>query len=492
LGLKHRHNYESVVGTLKASEKHYLPTTHAGATSVALVYPNLYSLGMSNLGFLTVHRLIASVPGIGVERFFPALEPESPLPPPFYSFETGRPLGDFNILMFSFSYEGDFDKIPGLFAALGLPVIAEQRNRHHPLLIAGGAAVASNAPALSKIFDILVPGEAETTVVPILNQLQTDGFGPAAMSAIKGVWVPAIQPDPPQLCGLHDVNLQPAWSHIVSSSNAFGGAHIIEVMRGCPRVCSFCLARCIYSPVRAVDAAVLEGWLNQHPDCKDLGLVAPSLFDHPQIEGIFGMLLERGVRIRNSSVKWEKLTPPIIEALRKSGINSLTIAPETGSERLRKSMHKPLDEARFLERVRELFAQGFDHLKMYFVACLPGEDRDDLDATVSLIDKVASQASGTSSVSAAFSIFVPKRHTPWAELQAPGSYEIKKTMKYLKEQLNRLPGSLKVSFESPQEAMRQAYLSQVGPELAEIYAREAQECRENQLFARNQFSALEF
>ncbi|HMM59487.1 MAG TPA: B12-binding domain-containing radical SAM protein, partial [Candidatus Rifleibacterium sp.] len=144
--------------------------------------------------------------------------------------------------------------------------------------------------------------------------------------------------------------------------------------------------------------------------------------------------------------------------MRKSGISSLTIAPETGSERLRREMHKPLDEARFLERVRELFSQGFEHLKMYFVACLPGEEHDDLDATIALIEKVARQASGTSSVSAAFSIFVPKNHTPWAELQAPGSYEIKKTMKYLKEQLNRLPGSLKVSFESPQEAMRQAYL----------------------------------
>lgn len=492
MGLKHRYNYESVTSALKNSEKHYLPASYAGRLSVALIYPNLYSLGMSNLGFMTVHRLAASVQGTGIERFFPALEPEAPLNPPFYSFETGRPLGDFNVLLFSFSYEGDFDKIPGIFAALGIPVMAGERNRHHPLMIAGGAAVASNAPALSKIFDALVPGEAETTVIPILQQLLNEGFSPEALAALPGVWVPGVSQSMPSLCGTHDVNSQPAYSHIVSSKNAFGGAHIIEVMRGCPRVCSFCLARTIYSPVRPVSAEVISRWLDQHPDCRDLGLVAPSLFDHPQIEEIFALLTGRGVRIRNSSVKWEKLSPAIIDALRRSGINSLTIAPETGSDRLRKLMNKPLDEDRFVARTAELFAQGFEHLKMYFVACLPDEEDEDIDDTVRLIERVAKAAPGYSALSAAFSIFVPKRHTPWAEKPAPSLYDIKRRLKYIKEQLNKLPGQIKVNFESPQEAVRQAILSQAGPELGDEYAREARECRENRLFSRNQFSALEF
>lgn len=492
MGLKHRYSYESVTNALKSSEKHYLSSHSAGKLSVALVYPNLYSLGMSNLGFLTLHRLVSSVPGAGVERFFPALETESPLNPPFYSFETGRPLGDFDVLMFSFSYEGDFDKIPGIFSAIGLPVMAEERNRHHPLLIAGGAAVASNAPALSQIFDALVPGEAETTVVPILQQLLSEGFSADALATIPGVWVPKTSATIPPLAGPHDVNAQPAYSHIVSSKNAFGGAHIIEVMRGCPRNCAFCLARAIYSPVRPVKAEVLSNWLDQHPDCKDLGLVAPSLFDHPQIEEIFAMLTERNVKIRNSSVKWEKLSPAIIHALRKSGINSLTIAPETGSDRLRRAMNKPLDEDLFVARTKELFAQGFEHLKMYFVACLPGEDEADIDATVNLIDRVSRIAPGNSALSAAFSVFVPKHHTQWQTEAAPPLYDIKKTIKSIKEKLNKLQGQIKVNYESPHEAVRQAYLSHVGPELAEEYAREAKQCRENKLFSRNQFSALEF
>ncbi len=491
MSLKHRFDYESVTSSLRDAEKHYIRASVAGDLGVALIFPNLYSLGMSNLGFLTVHRLLAEHPGIGVERFFPALTPEMPLSPPFYSFETGRPLGDFAILMFSFSYEGDFDKIPGIFAALGMPVLASERNRFHPLLIAGGAAVASNAPALSRIFDVIVPGEAETTLGPMLNILLDSGKSVAELAELPGVWVPAVKPMKP-VNEKHDVASSPAWSHIVAPGNAFGGAHIMEVMRGCPRVCSFCLARCIYAPVRFAGVDYIEAWLDQHPDCHDLGLVAPSLFDHPQIEAVFSLLSRRRVKIRNSSVKWEKLDANILQVLRQSGIQGLTLAPETGSQKLRRAMNKPMDEDRFLQSVQMIFAQGFEHIKMYFVACLPDEDDADAQATVEFVEKVSRIAPAPSAISAAFSVFVPKRHTPWQDKQAPDSMQIKRRLKFLKEKLSRMAGSVKVSFESHQEAVRQAYLSRVGPELAEEYAREARLCREDRLFSKNQFSPLEF
>ncbi len=492
MSLTHRYNVESVTEELKASEKHDFIASYAGRLSIALVYPNLYSLGMSNLGFLTVHKLVSSIQGIGIERFFPALVSEKPLEAPYYSFETGRPLGDFDIIMFSFSFEGDFDKIPGLFASLGFPVLASERNKRHPLLIAGGAAIASNAPALSLIFDILIPGEAEKTIIPLLNTIKEDGFDKDKIASLNGIWVPSLGGKVPEICGTHDVNLSPAYSHIVSSKNAFGGAHIIEVMRGCPRNCSFCLARAIYSPPRPVSLNTIEAWLNNRPECKDLGLVAPSLFDHPQVEDIFNLLTERKINVRNSSVKWEKLTPNIINALRKSGIKSLTIAPETGSEKLRQAIHKPLNEERFLTKINELFSNGFEHIKMYFVTCMPNENESDIDDTVTLIEKVLKVAPSFSSISATFSIFVPKHHTPWANEAAPEQYTIKKRLKYLKSQLGKLPAQFKANFESPQDATRQAYLAQVGPELGEIYSQEAKECRKDRLFSKNQFTALEF
>ncbi len=492
MGLKHRHGYESLAKALKAQETHYLPAHTSGALSVALVYPNLYSLGMSNLGYLTVHRLLLTAPGTAVERFFPALEADAPLRPPFYSFETGRPLGDFQIIMFSFSYEGDFDKIPGIFAALGLPVMTEERNRHHPLLIAGGAAVASNAPALSLIFDILVPGEAETTLPDIMRTLKAQGMQPDSLADLPGVWVPATGRQPSAPCTMHDINDQPAYSHIVSSQNAFGGAHLIELMRGCPRNCSFCLARAIYQPVRSLQPEKLAKWLEQHPDCRDLGLVAPSLFDHPQITEIFRMLDQRQIRIRNSSVKWEKLDSEILHILRRSGVTGLTLAPETGSRRLQTAIKKPLNEDQFLDCIRTIFAAGFEQLKLYLVACLPGEDESDLDATVTLLKSAIAAAPSPGHISAAFSLFVPKRHTEWQRQDIASQQQMKHSIRYLKEELNRLSPQLRVNFASPLEAMRQHWLSQTGPELAEEYAREAKTCHENRLFSKNQFSALEF
>jgi len=359
-------------------------------------------------------------------------------------------------------------------------------------MVAGGAAVASNVQALSLIFDILVPGEAETSLPPMMNILLKDGMQPDEIAALPGIWVPSTQREMIAPHTMHDINDQPAYSHIVSSQNAFGGSHLIELMRGCPRNCSFCLAKTIYQPVRSLQPAKLAKWLDQHPDCSDLGLVAPSLFDHPQIEEIFDMLAQRNIRIRNSSVKWEKLQPQLLEILHRSGVNGLTLAPETGSKRLQAAINKPMNESRFIEYVREIFAAGFEQLKLYFVACLPGEEQQDLDATVDFIGLVLKAVPSASHLSVAFSLFVPKQRTLWQNKPAPTLQEMKHTVKYLKEQLNKLSTQLKTSFASPQEALRQSWLSQVGPELAIEYAREATKCRENRLFSRNQFSALEF
>ncbi len=492
MGLKHRHSYESVTSRLLAEEKHYIASSFAGDLSVALIFPNLYDLGMSNLGFLTVHRLLNSIPGLCVERFFPALEPDAPLKPPYYSFETARPLGDFQILMFSFSYEGDFEKIPGIFSALGIPVRASERNRFHPLLIAGGAAVASNHHALSAIFDILVPGEAETTLVSMISSIKQNGADYSILAEIPGVFAAAAGLKMQPVAIMHDINQSPAWSHIVAPSNAFGGAHLLEIMRGCPRNCSFCLARCIYAPARPLEESSLIKTLEQMPECKDLGLVAPSLFDHPQIDRIFAILNEKNIRIRNSSVKWEKLSPEILSSLRKSGVTSLTLAPETGSEKLRAAIKKPLKESVFFDSIRIIFDHGFEHLKLYFVACLPGEENEDIDATITFIEKVVKAAPGQGSISAAFSIFVPKNYTPWASEKAPISGVVKRKLKYYKDKLNKISGNFKFSIAGIQEAQRQAYLSTVGPELADEYAREAKLCREDRLFGKNQFSIVEF
>ena len=479
MSVLNHHKYSSLSKKYKESEKFYIEPPLNGKISAALIYPNDYCLGMTNLGYLTVHRLLSQTPGLAVERFFPGIGGES-LSPPFYSFDTQRPLGDFEILLFSFSFEGDFDNIPSIFAALGLPLIAKKRNKHHPLLIAGGAAVMSNSEALADIFDILIPAEAETTIKPLFDILMQKGFEKDLVAQIPGIMLPSCPEKYISPVHFHNLATSPAYTHIVSKYNAFGGAHIIEVMRGCPRICSFCLARSIYKPVRHLPKDALLELLNTSlKECNDLGLTAPSLFDHPEINDIALELIKRNIKIRNSSVKWEKLTPEIIDLLRLSGTTGLTLAPETGSEHLRAAMQKPMSVERFLIRVKELYDAGFEHLKMYFMTCLPGETKKDVDETAAFIEKLEAIAPSPAALSANFSVFIPKKQTFWENEEIWEEYKIKKHLQYLKSQLSHF--RIKIRYDSYRQALRQAHLAKVGRELAIEYENEVSKCAKDSL-----------
>lgn len=494
MGLKHRHQVESATDRLRATERHERRVSVAGRLNMAVCFPGPYALAMSNLGFLTVHRLAGEQPDIGVERFFFGFDPGVPVRPPYYSFETRRPLGDFDILAFSFSFEGDFDRIPAIFGPLGLPVEAARRRRgRFPLLVAGGAAVAANAPALSRIFDVLVPGEAETTLAPMLRAFLENGLSAESVAELPGIWAPALRGEPVPIACRHDVASEPAWSHIVTTANVFGGASLFEAMRGCPRRCAFCLARVIYHPPRPVPAARLAAWLDERPDCRDLGLVAPSLFDHPEIEEILDLLAARTVRLRNSSVKWECLSDRILERLAACRVRGLTLAPETGSRERREGMGKPLREDAFYDTLERVQKHGFEHLKLYFMAGLPGETDDDLDATAAFVGDVMGRVqNGFKSLSATVSGFVPKRGTAWQDEPVCPPDELKRRFGRLKTALRPLADRVKLQFESPAEVARQAFLARVGPELAEEYEKEATACRERGMAKNAPASDLDF
>jgi len=474
MGLHHRFKIESLSKKLADSEIHEMRMPLAGKLNIVLIFPNSYALGMSNLGYLTVHRIMGSVNGVGVERFFHPILENAAHTPPFYSFDTKRPLGDFDILAFSFSVESDFAAIPRILGPLGIPILAEKRTKRHPLLMAGGAAVGSNPQALSRVFDVLVSGEAETVLPSILQTFMNAGLDPRFLIDLPGVWIPQISASPNLPEQYHDVNVSPAYSHIISGENIFGGASLIELMRGCPRFCNFCLASRLYAPPREVSLRTFEEWLNARSDVKELGLIAPSLFDHGNIEEILDAVHRRGIRLKNSSVKWERLNDRILNALSACNVNSLTLAPESGSVSLRNSMRKSLQEANFFDTIGRIRDHGFDHLKFYFMIGLPSETDDDLDATIQLISKVHEIGKGRfKGFSASFSGFVPKKLTPWSEMECCSVSEFKRKFLYLKERLNPYSEFIKFQFDSSHEISRQAYLSRVGSELADDLEKEA-------------------
>jgi len=474
MGLKHRWSVESAAARLLESEWRETPLAIAGTLNLALIFPAPYAMGMSNLGFLTVHRLASATPGIGVERFFLPLEAGAPHPPPYYSLETRRPLGDFDILAFSLSCETDFAVLPAILGPLGIPVRAEARaGRRFPLLLAGGAAIGANAAAVSRVFDVLVPGEAETVLPRLLERFLADGPRPVAAADLPGVWTPAFRAVPNPSGAWHPVAEAPAWSHLISSRNVFGGAGLIEVMRGCPRRCPFCLARALYHPPRPVPAARVLDWVDRHSHVTDLGLIAPSLFDHPELRELFAGLLARGRRVHNSSAKWEKLDGEILAALRQLGVRSLTLAPETGSARLRTALEKPLCEESFSATLDRVWGEGFEGVKLYFMLGLPGETEDDIDETVAFLARCAARVPAGRELAASFSGFVPKRLTPWQDRPPPDAALLRQRLQEVRRALRKAAPDLRFRAESPEDIVNQAFFARVGPELAEHLEKEA-------------------
>jgi len=446
----------------------------AGRLNIALIFPGPYALGISNLGYQTVHRLMGSVPGIGVERFFFPILAGQPHPPPFYSFETRRPLGDFDVLAFSISYEGDFDRLPDILGPLGIPIMAEKRGRHHPLLIAGGAAIGANAAAVSRVFDVLIPGEAETTLPHVLQRLLEQGPSAEVVADLPGVWVPRCRVQVTDTSHPYDMNILPAYSHLVSPENVFQGARLIEVMRGCPRTCAFCLARVLYHPCRWLTHERFEWCLDTLVPSDHLGLVAPSLFDHPHLVQILESLAARRIRLHNSSVKWEKLTAEVLNLLGRCGVKSLTLAPETGSAQLAASMGKTLLQERFFATVDRCADQGIERLKLYFMIGLPDETAEDLEQTLAFVRTCAERLSGRmQGLSVSFSGFVPKRRTAWEAKTVCDAGKLKKLFQAVRRSLAELAPFVKFHAETPAQVLRQAYLATVGPELAEELELEA-------------------
>lgn len=481
MGLRHRWSVESAADALLKTEQREWSPPLAGKLHLALVFPAPYALAMSNLGFLTVHRLVGRTPGYAIERFFLPLEAGKPHPPPYYSFESRRPLGDFDILALSFSYEGDFLNLPALLGPLGIPVLAADRRRgRFPLLMAGGAAIGSNHQALSRVFDVLVPGEAETTLPSILERFLAAGLDAKNVADLPGVWVPAERPEPNPPPPPFNVVENPAYSHIISPENVFHGAALFEIMRGCPRNCAFCLARNLYHPPRPVPVERFAAWLEERPELHSIGLVAPSLFDHPDLEKILELLAAKNIKLHNASVKWEPLSEHVLELLFRCGPRSLTLAPETGSPRLQRLMGKPLSEERFFATLERIWRQGFEGVKLYFMIGLPDEQESDLEETTAFIGRIHERTPAGKTLAATFSGFVPKSRTAWQDRPVLAAADFKRRFADLRATLKRLAPRVTVRCESPEEILRQAGLARAGSDLADNLHQEALTWRQGQ------------
>jgi radical SAM superfamily enzyme YgiQ (UPF0313 family) len=409
-----------------SKEVGYIRKPHGGRLRVALAFPNTYFVGMSNLGFQTVYTLFNQLDGVVCERVcLPGrqeLAAQLSSGQPLRTIESNTPVRDFDVLAFSVSFEWDYTNVVSMLRLAGIPVRAEARTAHDPLVVIGGAVTFVNPEPLAPFADVVAAGEGEELIPSLM-----DAIGEASdrddllrrLAAARGFYVPsfyevayaedgtiaAFTPAPgtgaPAVVKKAAVKsterLDPPSTRIFTPDTEFGSRFLIEVVRGCANLCRFCWAGYNYLPVRAFPAdRILELAREARAHATRAGLVSIALCDHPEIERILSGLIDMGYAISPASLRLDDLTSSIVGMLHQSGERSITIAPETGSDRLRRVINKTVTNAEIVEKADLIFASGMENLKLYYMIGLPTETDDDLasirDLTAELRDAMLRHA----------------------------------------------------------------------------------------------------
>ena len=388
----------------------YVRKPHDGKLRIALAFPNTYFVGMSNLGFQTIYRLFNDQPDIVCERVF--LPPKQELQALLASgarivtIESQTPVSDFDIFAFSVSFEWDYTNVLTLLRLAGLPRRAAERDTRHPLVLVGGAVTFVNPEPLALFADVIAAGEGEALVPALLAAVQASSSRPELLGQLagkRGFYIPSFYDVeyaadgsiarylPREGSGAPPVvtkaalktteAVDPPSTTIFTPDTEFGSRFLIEVVRGCANLCRFCWAGYNYLPVRPFPTdRILELARQARTYSARVGLVSIALCDHPDIEHILRSLKEMGYSISPASLRLDDLTPTIVSLLEQSGERTLTIAPETGSDRLRRVINKTVTNEEILNRAELIFSSGIENLKLYYMIGLPSETDEDLVA----------------------------------------------------------------------------------------------------------------
>ena len=467
---------------------------------VALVYPNAYGMGMSNLGFQTVYGLLNRMDGVACERAFlpsPALANATDI----VTLESGRRLAEMDVIAFSISFENDYLHLLTLLNAAGLPLLSEARTDAHPLVMAGGVACLINPEPIAPFMDGFLLGEAETGLEPLFDILAEDLRRRDRSSLLARLartvpgfyaprfYTPSYYPDgrlrdvvpshgvPETVRRQYPADLTDVatCSEVLAPGTTFDNAFLIEVSRGCPHGCRFCSAGYVYRPARFRSGDTLQsciekgGALSRH-----IGLVGAAVSDFPDIGGICARFDHSDVRFSFSSLRADALTGDLLDTLEHSGVKTATIAPDGGSERMRRVINKNLTEAQILEAAEALVAGGIPNLKLYFMVGLPTETESDVTAIVDLCKAIKARFLAASRdrgrigiITVSVNPFVPKPFTPFQWAPMADVATLKKRIRRIKKDLKGV-ANLRISAASPRTAHVQGLLSRGDRRVARI------------------------
>ena len=467
----------------------------SGAFRVALGFPNTYEVGMSNLGFQAIYRLLNRMNQVTCERFFlfdfPPSRGASTL-------ESNRNIKDFDLIAFSVPFELDYPRVLELLKLSQISLLSSRRKSKSPLIIAGGVAPTLNPEILASFLDCILIGEAEEMICEFMElylQLKSEKMSKEEilfqLAQIKGVYVPQFyQIDyhengcvkksntlkgVPGVIESRRINLEKAetFSPVISPYTHFKNTLLIETARGCIWGCRFCATGHIHQPCRFYKKeSILAQVTKYSQESKHVGLIGAVISDHPDLEDICQRLHSGGFEIGTSSLRVDMLSPNLLKILVDSGLRTLTLAPEAGTDRMWRVIKKNIDKDAVLKSAKLAREADIQNLKLYFIIGLPFEEKRDIDGIVDLIREIheifvmvkkpgkTSQNRKGSSKKIILSInpFVPKPHTPFQWCAMNSEKELKEKLDRIEKAIKNLKG-IHLERKSIREAILQGILS---------------------------------
>ena len=473
---------------------------HAGQ-KVAIVYPNTYFVGMSNLGLHIIYEEINLHPSSVCERIFlpekKELDAYDKTKTPLMSVETQRPMHQFDVVAFDVTFEMDYFHIPLMLRYGRVPVMSEDRTGFDPIVIAGGPCATFNPEPFADFIDAFIIGEGEGIVTAVLERIRKGRENGesreetiAALAQIDGVYVPVlytpqyddnkrfvgydIADGAPKIIRRHFEPLTSGGETVIATNfTEFGAMYIIEVARGCGRHCRFCMAGYCFRVPRVRPLEILKEGVDRAEKLgKKVGLMGAAISDYPEVDELVTYIRSKDMRYSCASLRADSLTQAVVDGLADSGQKTITIAPETGSERLRRVINKGISEEHLQNAATLSAKSGIQHMRLYIMIGLPTETDEDIEAIVGLAERTQAHMAEVGCkgrLTLSINPFIPKPFTPFQWMAMDNQKTVEKKLQYIKKALQK-NRRIEVLVESPKEAYIQGVLARGDRRLGAVLA----------------------